>query len=150
MRIRTALGLIGLIVGMAFLGACQRTSVTEPSPTGPSTIFQTFTMTANPNVVYATDSRPTSEIKVVVKRGNSPVKDAVVYFSIFNGPGYFSDYTRRVAVLSNENGVAAVLYLGPLKTEISADQSVTFRAILESSDPEPIYKEVWISILRGN
>jgi hypothetical protein len=129
--------------------ACKRDALKEPSPVGPSTIALTFTLTANPNVVCATTRRPTSEIRVVIKDGNSPVKDAIVYFTIRKGPGYFYDYTQRVVILSNENGVASVVYLGPLKSEIAADELVVIRAQLETITPNEVYKDVEIRVLRA-
>lgn len=149
MKKRVTLFIVCLGIVVLLSPACKRDALKEPSPVGPSTITLTFTLTANPNVVYATTRRPTSEIRVIIKDGNSPVKDAVVYFTIRSGPGYFYDYTQRVVIISNENGVASVVYLGPLKSEIAADQVVVIRAQLETISPNEIYKDIEIRVLRA-
>jgi hypothetical protein len=150
MKTRTVI--LGIVVAAVLAGgpACKIDALKEPSPTGPSTIFQTFTLSVSSNVILAGDSRAQVEVKAVVRQGNAPVKDAVVFFSITDGPGYFSDYTRRMTVATDENGAATVIYLGPLKSEIGADQNVYFRAQLQTDQVEPIYKEIWVHILRGN
>jgi len=140
---------LGLGFWLFLSAGCSREAVNEPSPVGPSTINRTFTLTANPNVLYASTStlRPASEIKVVIREGNVPVKGAVVYFTIVSGPGYFSDYTPRMAVASDDGGVAAVSYLGPTRTEITEDQQVKIRAQLETKSPIEMIKDVNLSIL---
>jgi len=150
MRTRTII--LGIVLAVVLAGgpACKIDALKEPGPTGPSTIFQTFTLSVSTNVILAGDSRSPVEVKVVVRQGNAPVMDAVVYFSLTSGPGYFSDYTQRAAVATNENGGASVVYLGPLKTEIGSDQNVYFRAQLRTDQVEAIYKDIWVHILRGN
>ena len=147
---RTSLCLaMGLGLWLLLAPGCSREAVNEPSPVGPSTIRLTFTLTANPNVLYAatTSQRPTSEIKVVIKDANLPVKGAVVYFTILSGPGFFSDYTARTVAASDDSGVAAVAYLGPTRNEITEDQQVKIRAQLETKSPSETLKEVDIRIL---
>lgn len=150
MRTRTVI--LGIVLAAVLAGgpACKIDELKEPSPTGPSTIFQTFTLTVSSNVILAGVTRSQVEVRAVVRQGNAPVKDAIVFFTITSGPGYFSDFTQRIAVATDENGAAPVTYLGPLKTEIGADQSVSFRAILQSNQPEAIYRDLLVYILRGN
>ncbi|MGB8953665.1 MAG: hypothetical protein WCC06_13505 [Candidatus Aminicenantales bacterium] len=139
-----------LIIGMGaifVLTSCIRQATEEPSPFGPASSYLTFTFEARPNVLYATSERATSEIRATVKRGGSPVKDATVYFSILYGPGFFSDYSTRIAVLTNEVGVASITYYSPTKYEIGYDQDVCLRAQLETSTPEYMHKELFIHIL---
>jgi hypothetical protein len=149
---RTQTVILGIVLAAVLAGgpACKIDELKEPLPTGPSTIYQTFTLTVSSNVILAGDTRSQVEIRALVRQGNAPVKGAIVYFTITSGPGYFSDFTQRVAVATDENGAAPVTYLGPLKTEIGADQSVSFRAILQSDQIEAIYRDLLIYILRGN
>jgi type 1 fimbria pilin len=149
MRTRTVLFILGLGIALIMTSACSRDALKEPSPDGPSTIHVTFTLTAHPNVINATALRPTSEIKVVLKDGNVPLMNAVVYFSILSGPGYFYDYSQRCIVRSNENGVASVTFLGPLQSEIATDQDVVIRAQLETNSPGHLYKDVTVHVLRA-
>jgi len=149
MRTRTVLFILGLSIALIMTSACSRDALIEPSPDGPSTIHLTFTLTANPNVINATALRPTSQIKVVLKDGNVPLMNAVVYFSILSGPGYFYDYSQRCIIRSNENGVASVMFLGPLQSEIATDQDVVIRAQLETNSPGHLYKDVTVHVLRA-
>jgi hypothetical protein len=150
MRPRTIALTVLLAAGLAFGPACKRDLLKEPGPVGPSTIYQTFTLSVNTNVIIAGTTRTPVQVKAVLKQGNAPVMDAIVYFTITSGPGYFSDFTQRVALATNENGVASVTYLGPLKSEIGSDQNVYFRAQLSTDQVEVIYKEAWVHILIGN
>jgi type 1 fimbria pilin len=149
MRTRTVLFILALGIALIMTSACYRDALKEPSPDGPSTIHLTFTLTANPNVINATTQRSISEIKVVLKDGNVPLMNAVVYFSILSGPGYFYDYSQRCVVRSNENGVASVAFLGPLQSEIATDQDVVIRAQLETNSPGHLHKDVTVHILRA-
>jgi hypothetical protein len=146
-RQRFITALIGL--GLALLTSCERSRVFEPSPVGPSTISLSFDLTASPNVIYAGTRRATAEIRAVVQDGGSPLMKAIVYFTILSGPGLFYDYSTRVVAFSNENGVASVLILGPLKSEIVADQDIILEAQLESSSPNVIVKNVTVRVLRA-
>lgn len=150
MKTRTVI--LGIVLAAVLAGgpACKLDALKEPSPTGPSTMFQTFTLTVSSNVILAGDTRALVEVRAVVRQGNAPVKGAIVYFTITAGPGYFSDFTQRVTGTTDENGAAPVTYLGPLKTEIGSDQNVSFRAQLQTDQVEVIYKDTWVRILRGN
>jgi hypothetical protein len=149
MRPRTALVILALGVVAFTMSACERSAVREPSPVGPSTTHLAFSLSANPNVIYAGTQRPTSQIKVVVRDGNNPVMGAVVYFTIISGLGTFSDQTLRSVLSSNENGVASIVFLGPLKSEIAADQDVVIRAQLQTDSPQSIFKDVGLRVLRA-
>ena len=150
MKARTLALTALLIAALASGTACKRDFLSEPGPTGPSTIYQTFTLSVSTNVILAGATRAPVTVKAVLKEGNAPVMGTIVYFSITAGPGYFSDFTQRVAVATDENGVAAVTYLGPLKSEIGSDTNVYLRAQLQSDQIEVIYKDLWVHILLGS
>jgi hypothetical protein len=146
-----SLFLIMLLGTLAFLTAgCSRDGVREPLPSGPSTSFRTFTLTANPNSLYVgRERRPTAEVKVVLREGGRPVLNAVVFFTVISGRGIFKpDYTDRLAVQTNEYGVASVILVGPLQSEISGDTWITVQALLQTSTPEYVVKDVDIRVLR--
>jgi hypothetical protein len=150
MRART-LALTVLLIAACLGGpACKRDALSQPGPVGPSTIYQTFTLSVSTNVILAGAMRQSVTVKTVLKQGNAPVMGTLVYFSITAGPGYFSDFTQRVAVATDENGVAAVTYLGPLKSEIGSDTNVYLRAQLDTDQIEAIYKDAWVHILLGS
>jgi len=142
---------IGLGLVLFVFSSCVRQDArdNEPSPTGPSTIYLTLYLSASPNILYATTSRPTSEIKAVVKEGNIPLAGATIYFTLQGGPGYFSDYSRRMAIVTDGGGVATILYVGPTKDEIANDQDAAIQALLQTSTPNYMHKEVYLRILRA-
>jgi len=45
--------------------------------------------------------------------------------------------------------VASVVFLGPLQSEIAADQDVVIQAQLEANSPDHIHKEVTVHVLRA-
>jgi hypothetical protein len=149
MKTTTWISILALAAALFLVSACSREALREPSPSGPSTAFLTFSLTANPNVLYASTTRPVSKIRAVIREDNKPLQNAVVYFSVMSGPGYFSDYSQRTVIKSDENGVASVSFYGPLKSDIDDDVDVVIRAQLETSDPYYMHKEVEIHILRA-
>lgn len=140
---------ITMVLGILWLtaAACQRNAVKEPSPVGPSTIHLTFTLSVSPNVLYAGLQRPTAQVRVIVKDGNNPVLGAIVYFTVVSGLGLFADQTQRCAIASNEYGVASTTLLGPLNTEITADQDIVIRVQLSTDSPQTIFKDAIIRVL---
>ena len=140
---------IGLGLVLFAFSSCTREAIEEPSPTGPSTVYLTLTLSANPNLLYATSERPTSEIKAVAKEGNIPLSGALIVFTIQAGPGYFSDYSQRIALTTDGGGAATLLYIGPTKEEITYDQDAYIRAHLQTKSPQYMHKEVYIHILRA-
>lgn len=145
-----SLFLIMVLGTLAFLAAaCSRDGVREPLPSGPSTSFRTFTLTANPNILYVGwERRPTSEVKAVLREGGRPVINAVVFFTVISGRGAFKpDYTNRLAVQTNEYGVASVILVGPLLSETGEDHWVKVEAVLQTPTPDYVSKEVDIRVL---
>jgi hypothetical protein len=141
-----------LLLGLALVAAaasCQRSVVEESSALTSSTALFTFDLTASPNILHAADAvRDTSLIKVVVRDGGSPVKDATVYFAVLNGPAVFSDYSWRVATASNESGIAAATLLGPLLSEYDqSDADVVISVDVETTAPQTFHKEIVVHVL---
>jgi len=137
----------GLILLAALAAGCQRTTTPGPSPLGPSSFSLTFNLTASPNIIMTGLARPTSRITAKVKENGVPVFNRTFYFTITNGPGEFTNYTQRIAVKTDYEGVATVTYTGPTKYEIDADTTATIMAQLQTSSPQIIAKMVTITIL---
>jgi hypothetical protein len=152
MRIQTLARCLGLALVLMAAVSCERGLLKEPSPVGPATAMFTFDLTASPNLIYANGTRRDSSlIKVLIKDGGVPVKDAVVYFSLVSGPAVFADYTWRCVAVSNESGIAAVTLLGPLMTEITAsEETAIVSAEIKVTSPQAYYKEVSLRILRAS
>jgi hypothetical protein len=149
MNKRHGIIIAALSLGLVLFSSCERSAINEPSPVGPSTIALTFDLSASPNVILAGTRRATSEIRAVVKDAGVALRNAVVYFTIVSGPALFYDNSLRVIAVSNENGVATVTLLGPLKSEIAADQDILLEAQLETSTPNEILKNILIRVLRA-
>lgn len=140
---------LALMIGTA---ACERNLVKESPVFATATAQFTFELTASPNILLATElKRDTSLIKLVVKDGGIPVKDAVVHFTVMNGPAMFSDYSYRITVFTNENGIATATLLGPLWSEIGDyDTAVIVSADVETTTPQDYYKELILKVLRAD
>jgi len=130
-------------------GGCRRPGIEEPSPFGPASFGLSLELSARPNVILATEARPTAEIRATIRQNGRPVKDRLVYFTILSGPGQFGDFSIRTAVLTDASGVALVLFIGPTKYEILDDLQTTIRGHMETSTPDFIHREVDVRILKS-
>jgi hypothetical protein len=104
-----------------------------------------LTAEAVPDVLYSGLSKPTAEIRAMVRMGGAPVKDYPVYFGIQQNLGRFDDGSKNAQRLTNQGGVASITYVGPGYWEIpSAGTTVTIRVQITQS----IYKDVSLKIYR--
>ncbi len=87
-----------------------------------------FELQAFPNVLWCTSIRPTSTIRGIFTYQNGvPMIGRKVFFTILTGPGEFADgYTKTFGV-TDANGIAEVIYVGPTKNEIAGDTNVTIQ-----------------------
>jgi hypothetical protein len=108
----------------------------------------TFDAVANPNVLYATKTRPKSKITATARLGAIPVKGRRVFFSILNNaPGKFANGTRSAIATTDENGNAVVTYLGPTQDEFTWEIGIYLRAQLETTGSEPMtFTDVYIRV----
>lgn len=145
-RIRI-LTVAGLILLAAMTAGCKRTASEGPSPLWPSTFVLTFALDAQPTTLLASTQRPTSVITANVTENNQPASGRTVIFTIVTGPGEFSDYSQRIAVTTDFNGNARVIFVGPTRFEIADDTATTIMAQLQTSSPQMIAKTVDLTIL---
>lgn len=109
----------------------------------------TFTLIADPNVLWATENRPQSQIKAYFKTADGiPLAGRRVYFTVLSGPGVFADNTRNTFVLTDANGYASITYWGPTKYEINRNMIITVQGQPETTTPFYIHLEVDIRINR--
>ncbi len=137
-------------------------------------VFETelaFELQAFPNVLWCSSVSPTSTIRGVFTYLNGvPIVGRKVFFKIVSGPrgaeGQFADgYTKTFAV-TDEDGVAEVIYYGPTRDQLSADSFVTIQGQPETdwihiydpqydppgTDPNDkfyIHKEMQIRLIKG-
>ena len=108
----------------------------------------TFTLIANPNVLFVTESHPQSQLKAYFKTVDGvPLAGRKIYFEILSGSGTFTDDERKTFVLTDANGYAAVSYVGPTKNEIENNQVVTIQGSPETATPFEITEEVEIRLI---
>jgi hypothetical protein len=146
-RLLTVLGLCGLL---AMAASCTRSDVTVPSPAGPSTLSVTFDLEATPNVILATANKPSTTVKATIRKNGVAYPNVEVYFTIVSGPGEFADYSSRIAVATDANGVASVTFLGPTMYEISRDMTTAIMGQMQTNTPDFIYKTIEIRIVRAD
>jgi hypothetical protein len=146
---RSVVIIAALCLLLAVVPACKRSAVEEPSPFGPASLFLTFDINVNPNVIITSDVNETAEVRALVKLAGEPAMNQVVNFTILSGPGEFEDYSRRVAVNTNANGYAIIRYLSPTKNQISGDQWVTIQAMPQSCSPYLVWKTVDILLTKS-
>jgi hypothetical protein len=104
-----------------------------------------FDLQAFPNVLWCADTPPTSKIRGIYTYGNGlPVVGRKVFFKIsgFNGPpgaeGEFDDGTTNTFAVTDANGVAEILYIGPTGSQLTGDAAVWIQG-----QPETDWIKVW-------
>ena len=140
---------VALCLLLTVVPACKRSAVEEPSPFGPASLFLSFDINVNPNVIVTSDVNETAEVRALVKLAGQPALNQLVVFTILSGPGKFEDYSRRVAVNTNANGYAIIKYVSPTKYQIGGDEWVTIQAIPQSCSPYLVWKSVDILLIKA-
>ncbi len=95
----------------------------------------TLELTAQPNVLFASDSRQTSLITATLKTvAGAPLADQTLIFEITDEDGdkldvgYFKGHQSVVTKVTDENGIATVRYHGPLAEELTENTTVYIAA----------------------
>lgn len=154
-RLWSAAGL-GLLVVYA---GCGLDKVQIPELEGPSELALSLKMTADPDVITA-DGFSTSLITVTVRDQNGrPVAGRDIFFSIADSSGSFADLGQLlspttgvgvgtgVQVRTNAQGIAAVAYEAPARTDATANQSVLVVARPVGNDARTaVYRSVQIEL----
>jgi len=140
---------------LLFSSACKRKSLEEPSPFGPSTISILLKVSASPNVIFAGNNRQSTTITAALKKYNGiPLADKTLYFEIGNAAGakvelgYFEGNELVKTLVTDENGVASVVYHGPLATEITENVDIYIWVTLSSEGKDFIVDTAPISVIR--
>ncbi len=96
----------------------------------------TLDVTATPNVLLCTATRPTSTITANLKEGDTPIAGRRIIFTLPDSLGQFSNGLLTMSVKTDSIGNATVIYSGPTKTELTASQTITVKAQVETTSPE--------------
>jgi len=96
----------------------------------------TLELTASPNVLLVTDTRPTSTITANFREGSTPIAGRRVIFTLPDSLGLFSNGLLTMSIKTDSIGNATVVYSGPTKSELTASRTITIQAQGETSSPE--------------
>jgi PKD domain len=148
--------ILGLFVAHA---GCGLDGVEVPELDGPSELALAVTLTASPDLMVA-DGFSTSLITATVRGPNGePIAGREIFFSIADASGLFADIGELrstttgtgvgtgIAVRTNAQGVAAVVYEAPARTDATANQQVRVTARPAGTDASSaLYRSVNIEL----
>lgn len=150
---KTIFSLVALAALAIFaLNSCKSDTVSEPSPTGPSSIGVILLLTASPNVISAGDTRDTAKITATLKKYDGvPLAGQTVYFKIKSGRGSVGFFEDKLDVLvknTDSSGTAQITYSGPLRSEIRNDVTVYIEATVSWEGSQFISDSTPIVVVR--
>ena len=100
-----------------------------------STSTPQLQITADSNVLIAGTERESTTVTVTLKLNNlAPVADTEVHFSIRDAAGlqttlgYFEGNKSVKTVSTDSNGIASVIYFGPISSEMTVDTTIYIKA----------------------
>ena len=154
-RLRTMAG-IGLLVAYA---GCGFNGVDIPELVGPAELATSIALTANPDLIQA-DGFSTSLITATVRDQNGqPAAGRDIFFSIADASGRAADIGTLlspatgvgvgtgITVKTNAQGVAAVVYEAPPRTDAEANQQIRVTARPAGTDASSaLYRSVNIEL----
>ncbi|UCC39134.1 MAG: hypothetical protein JSV96_15210 [Candidatus Aminicenantes bacterium] len=117
----------------------------------------TLNVSADPNTLYAGDSRETSEITATLTTvGGAPLADKTVIFGIYSDSagttqaniGYFEGNESVASKTTDANGQVTVTYYGPLADEIAASTTAYIKASAAVEQDAAVTDICSISIIR--
>jgi hypothetical protein len=138
---------------------CGLDGVEIPEIDGPSELATAISLTASPDLITA-DGLSTSLITATVRGPNGePIAGREIFFSIADASGLFADIGELrstttgtgvgtgIAVRTNAQGVAAVVYEAPARTDATANQQVRVTARPVGTDASSaLYRSVNIEL----
>jgi len=147
---------LGLFVAHA---GCGLDGVEIPELDGPSELATAVTLTASPDLITA-DGFSTSLVTATVRGPNGePIAGRDIFFSIADARGLTADIGELrstttgtgvgtgIVVRTNAQGVAAVVYEAPARTDATANQTVLVQARPIGTDANAaLYREVRIEL----
>jgi hypothetical protein len=144
-RVRSSAAAAGLALVLA-LGGCGLDKVQVPALDGPSELALSVRLTAQPDVITA-DGFSTSLVTATLRDQNAqPISGRDIFFAIADGTGRFADIGQLrstsanvgvgtgLQVRTNGQGIAAVVYEAPARTDATANQFVKVMARPVSDD----------------
>src|SRR5207245_3198626 len=128
-----AVGLAAALAVVLGYSGCGLDEVRLPQLDGPAALGQDLVLTATPDVITA-DGFSTSLVQATLRDQNGrPIAGRDIFFAVADSAGRFADIgdfrTSNVpgtaaTLRSDPNGVAALVYEAPARTDATANQSV--------------------------
>ncbi len=147
--------LIAVSLALSFfaLYSCKSSTVTEPSPTGPSSVAVILDLGANPNVMFAgLYDRETASITATLKKYDGiPLTGYNILFEIDSARGalgYFEDKMNTLTATTDANGTVKLTYYGPLSNELNRNMTVYISAMVAWEGSQFISDSTPIDIFR--
>ena len=107
-------------------------------------------LTADPNVLLCTDTRPESTLEAIYKEGDTPVVGRRIVFTLSAALGQFSNGLQTISIKTDSTGSVIVTYYGPTKSELTATTTITVTAQAETSSPSTVTDTVQIKLVKEN
>ncbi|MFQ6082576.1 MAG: hypothetical protein ACE5WD_04355 [Candidatus Aminicenantia bacterium] len=143
-----------IILILVLLTACERNKVAEPSPTGPATTAKVLFLSANPNTIFAGNTRQTSTITAILKEyDGTPLVKKKLYFEVTDefglrvNIGWFGGKKTVVKKITDNNGVARVKYYGPTANEVNRHIQIYIWVSVAGKGEEFIWEKTPILII---
>jgi hypothetical protein len=145
---------ISLALALFALDSCKSSTVTEPSPVGPSSIAVILSLTASPNAMFAGHYvRETSTITATLKKYDGiPLAGTNVLFTIESARGslgYFEDEMNSLTAATDAEGTIQLTYYGPLYDELSRSMEVLIKAEVAWDGAQTFWGSTPIHIVHG-
>jgi hypothetical protein len=144
-----------LALSLFALNSCQSDKISEPSPTGPSSISVILTLTASPNAIIAGPyERQMVSITATLRRYEGiPLSGQTILFKV-DSPrgslGYFDDKIDFLTKTTDANGTVHATYYGPLYNELGRDMTIYIRATVAWEGSQFIYDRTPIYVMRSD
>ena len=136
--------------------SCQRDTIEEPSPVGPSTLAVLLKVSTSTNVLFAGTNRQTATITAVLQKyDGTPMAGYTIYFELRDDQGfpvylgYFGDNQSTTSTTTNSSGEASVVYYGPLAEELTTNTQIYIQAIVAGTGKEYIVEKVPVYLIRN-
>ncbi len=145
---------VSLALALFALDSCKSSTVTEPSPVGPSSIAVILNLTASPNVMFAGHYvRETATITATLRKYDGiPLAGYNILFTIESARGslgYFEDEMNSLTATTDADGSIQLTYYGPLYDELARGMYLDIKAAVAWEGSQYIYGSAPIQIIRG-
>ena len=122
------------------MAGCSVTEVDIPDLYGPSAQAESLILFANPDTILADGSSSSVVQGVLRDKNGQPIRGRAINFYIADEDGnranigQLSNDSGKANVITDANGIATVIYTAPVRTDATANQTVTIHGRVISND----------------